>query len=254
MGSSTDAPVELYVAAYDDPDAARGDWDAMKQLAQDDVIEVDGLVLVSRGADGKIDVDDDFHEARKGAAWGAVGGAVVGLIFPPAVLASAAVGAGIGRAPGRCCRTATRPRSRPTSRTRCRPAAPASSRSSRSNGPTTSRRRSRTPATSPRSRSTATARSRSRLQRPRSCCPGPRAWSDRRRAVVDSYIRVGRARASARCGARTMVGPGGWGALSTAMTIEGMATRMATRPRRPTRVAARRRAGRNAGQRCRICR
>ena len=100
MGSSTDAPVELYVAAYDDPDAARGDWDAIKQLAQDDVIEVDGLVLVSRGADGKIDVDDDFHEARKGAAWGAVGGAVVGLIFPPAVLASAAVGAGIGAGAG----------------------------------------------------------------------------------------------------------------------------------------------------------
>jgi uncharacterized membrane protein len=100
MASSTDAPVDLYVAAYDDPDAARGDWDAIKQLAQDDVIKVDGLVLVSRGADGKINVDDDFHEARKGAGWGAVGGAVVGLIFPPALLASAAVGAGIGAGAG----------------------------------------------------------------------------------------------------------------------------------------------------------
>ena len=100
MASSTDAPVDLYVAAYDDPDAARGDWDAIKQLAQDDVIKVDGLVLVSRGADGKIHVDDDFHEARKGAGWGAVGGGVIGLIFPPALLASAAVGAGIGAGAG----------------------------------------------------------------------------------------------------------------------------------------------------------
>ena len=100
MASTTDAPVDLYVAAYADPDAARGDWDTIKGLANDDTIKVDGLILVSRGADGKIDVDDDFHETRKGAVWGAVGGAVVGLIFPPALLASAAVGAGIGAGAG----------------------------------------------------------------------------------------------------------------------------------------------------------
>lgn len=100
MASASDAPVDLYIAAYNDPDAARADWDAIKQAATDDLIKVDGLILVSRGADGKIDVDDDFHETRKGAAWGAVGGAVVGLIFPPALLASAAVGAGIGAGAG----------------------------------------------------------------------------------------------------------------------------------------------------------
>lgn len=102
MASSTDtaAPVDLYVAAYADPDAARGDWDAIKELANDDKIKVDGLVLVSRRGDGKIHVDDNFHETRKGAAWGAVGGAVVGLIFPPALLAGAAVGAGLGAGVG----------------------------------------------------------------------------------------------------------------------------------------------------------
>jgi uncharacterized membrane protein len=100
MASTSETPVDLYVAAYDDPDAARGDWDTIKELAKDDTIKVDGLILVSRRADGKIHVDDDFHETRKGAAWGAVGGAVVGLIFPPALLASAAVGAGIGAGGG----------------------------------------------------------------------------------------------------------------------------------------------------------
>jgi uncharacterized membrane protein len=100
MASSTDAPVDLYIGAYADPEAARGDWDTIKELAKDDVIKVDGLILVSRGADGKIHVDDDFHETRKGATWGAVGGAVVGIIFPPALLASAAVGAGIGAGTG----------------------------------------------------------------------------------------------------------------------------------------------------------
>jgi uncharacterized membrane protein len=100
MASATDVPVDLYIAAYDDPGAARGDWDTIKELAKDDVIKVDGLILVSRRADGKIHVDDDFHETRKGAVWGAVGGAVIGLIFPPALIASAAVGAGIGAGTG----------------------------------------------------------------------------------------------------------------------------------------------------------
>jgi uncharacterized membrane protein len=96
MASETDAPVNLYIAAYADPDAARADWDAIKELAGDDVIKVDGLVLVSRRSDGKIHVDDNFHTAAKGSAWGAVGGAVVGLIFPPSLLAGAAVGAAAG--------------------------------------------------------------------------------------------------------------------------------------------------------------
>jgi uncharacterized membrane protein len=100
MASATEAPVDLYVAAYADPDAARGDWDTIKELANNDMIKVDGLVLVSRGTDGKINVDDDFHETRKGTVWGAVGGAVVGLIFPPSLLAGAAVGAGIGAGAG----------------------------------------------------------------------------------------------------------------------------------------------------------
>ena len=43
MAADTDAPVDLYVAAYLDPDAARADWDAIKQLAADDTIKVEGL-------------------------------------------------------------------------------------------------------------------------------------------------------------------------------------------------------------------
>ncbi len=100
MASDNDTPVDLYIAAYQDPDAARADWESIKQLADDEVIKVDGLVLVSRRSDGKIHVDDDFHTAKKGAAWGAVGGAVVGLIFPPSLLAGAAVGAGVGLGAG----------------------------------------------------------------------------------------------------------------------------------------------------------
>jgi uncharacterized membrane protein len=96
----SDAPVDLYIAAYDDPDAAKDDWDAIKDLAHEGTIEVDGLVLVSRGADGKINVDDNLNATAKGAKWGAVGGLVLGAIFPPSLIAGAAVGAGIGAGTG----------------------------------------------------------------------------------------------------------------------------------------------------------
>jgi uncharacterized membrane protein len=96
----SDAPVDLYIATYSDEEAAQEDWADIKQLARDKAIMVDGLVLVSRGDDGKIEVKDDASDVRKGAALGAVGGAVVGLIFPPALIASAVVGAGIGAGTG----------------------------------------------------------------------------------------------------------------------------------------------------------
>ena len=191
MGSSTDAPVELYVAAYDDPDAARGDWDAIKQLAQDDVIKATG-------------------SSSSAAA-------------PMARSTSTTTSTKPARAPA-CCRTATAEIKADVEDTL--PPAPASSRS-RSNGQVQKALSNASNVT--KEQVDSDSADQSRLRRPRSCCPGPRAWSDRRRAVVDSYIRVGRARASARCGARTMVGPGGWGALSTAIAIEGKAKTMATR-------------------------
>jgi len=100
MTSGNGAPVDLYIAAYSDPDAAQADWDDIKQLASDKTISVEGLVLVRRDADGKIDVEDNAHTVGHGTAWGAGAGLLVGLIFPPALLASglvgAAAGAGIG--------------------------------------------------------------------------------------------------------------------------------------------------------------
>ena len=100
MASEDNTPVDLYIAAYADPDAAQGDWSAIKEMAKEKTITVDGLVLVSRGMDGKIDVKDDFHTVGHGAAWGAGAGLLVGLIFPPALLASGLVGAGAGAGVG----------------------------------------------------------------------------------------------------------------------------------------------------------
>jgi uncharacterized membrane protein len=97
---SDDTPVDLYIAAYSDPDGAGRDWADLKQLEKDEMIKLDGLVLVSRDADGTIHVKEDTHDVRKGSVIGAVGGLVVGLIFPPALLASGLVGAGLGAGAG----------------------------------------------------------------------------------------------------------------------------------------------------------
>jgi uncharacterized membrane protein len=96
MGSDSDTPVDLYIASYASRAAAQADWDAIRRLVSDHVIRVDGLILVSRSMEGKIRVDDNAHEAGKGAAWGAVGGALVGVLFPPTLLVGALVGAGAG--------------------------------------------------------------------------------------------------------------------------------------------------------------
>ncbi|MSO94292.1 MAG: DUF1269 domain-containing protein [Thermoleophilia bacterium] len=88
--------VDLYIAVYPDAGAAQGDWDAIKELADEGEIKIDGLVLVSRKSDGKIHVEDSSHDTRKGLLWGIVGGLVVGLIFPPGLIVGAVVGGGIG--------------------------------------------------------------------------------------------------------------------------------------------------------------
>ena len=100
MAHASDVPVDLYIAAYSDPDAAQEDWDAIKELAKEKVIKVEALVLVSRDADGKIHEKDNAHTVGVGTVLGAAGGFLIGLIFPPALLAwtagGAAVGAGVG--------------------------------------------------------------------------------------------------------------------------------------------------------------
>ena len=98
--TDSDAPMDLYIGAYADADAAQADWDALDQLQSDGVVKLDGVALVTRDAEGKIVVKDTAHTTAHGAGWGAVGGAVIGLIFPPAILGAAAVGAALGAGGG----------------------------------------------------------------------------------------------------------------------------------------------------------
>ncbi len=91
-----DDPKVLYIAAYNDPDSARSDFDALKELVHAGAIFVDEAVLVSRDEDGKIKVDENAHEVAGGSIVGAATGFVVGLIFPPGLIAATVVGGAAG--------------------------------------------------------------------------------------------------------------------------------------------------------------
>jgi uncharacterized membrane protein len=101
----SDAPLDLYVAAYNDPAAAKQDYDALKTLQHGGAIFIDGAVLVSREADGTITVKETGdHDVFKGTAWGIAGGFVVGLFAPP-LLAATVVGAVAGGVIGKLVKT-----------------------------------------------------------------------------------------------------------------------------------------------------
>jgi uncharacterized membrane protein len=85
----------LYVATYADAASAQKDFDKLKAAEGDD-FEVVGAVVMSRDADGKVDVLEVGDEDVARGAWIGGGiGLVVGLFAPP-LLAATAIGAGIG--------------------------------------------------------------------------------------------------------------------------------------------------------------
>jgi uncharacterized membrane protein len=85
----------LYVAVYADADAAKQDFEALKAAEGND-FEVVGAVVMSRDADGKVDVlEQGDEDTASGAVIGGGIGFVVGLFAPP-LLAATAIGAGIG--------------------------------------------------------------------------------------------------------------------------------------------------------------
>jgi hypothetical protein len=123
-------PVDLYIAAYDDADAAQEDFDALKELVKDGVIFMDVAVLVSRDAEGKLTVKENAHEVAKGGMVGRARRARARADLP----------GGCHRGHGRrrprrvrgsavSCPTTASTRSRRRSRTSCLRTPPASSRS-----------------------------------------------------------------------------------------------------------------------------
>ena len=88
----------LYVASYSDATSANADFQTLKDAEGSNDFKVEGAVVMSRDADGNVDVlekGDANTDTSTGAVIGGGIGLVVGLFAPP-LLAATAIGAGIG--------------------------------------------------------------------------------------------------------------------------------------------------------------
>jgi uncharacterized membrane protein len=87
----------VLVARFADPDAAAQVREALRNGESAGHYDVDGVLVVHAGADGKVSVQEmTDHHTRRGVGWGVVGGVIAGILFPPSILASAVVLGGAG--------------------------------------------------------------------------------------------------------------------------------------------------------------
>lgn len=102
VAAMTDGVYTLLIADFADTDTALQAYELLKAAEDGRTVDVEGAVVVSRSAEGELEVQHATdHSTRRGATWGAVGGAVLGLVFPPSIIGSAVVVGLIGAAVGK---------------------------------------------------------------------------------------------------------------------------------------------------------
>ena len=98
----SDGAYTLLVADFASLDSAWEAYEALKSVEDGRSVEIEGVVVVKRDEDGKLEVQKATdHSTRSGLKWGIVGGIALGVIFPPSILGSAAVLGGAGAAVGK---------------------------------------------------------------------------------------------------------------------------------------------------------
>src|SRR3954454_2390973 len=98
----SDGAYTLMVADFSDTDTAWEAYEALKEVEDGRTVEIEGVVVVKRSADGTLEIQKATdHSTKSGLKWGVVGGIALGVIFPPSILGSAAVlgagGAAVGK-------------------------------------------------------------------------------------------------------------------------------------------------------------
>jgi len=97
----SDGAYTLIVADFNDTEIAWQAYEQLKSLEDGRTVEIEGVVVVKKNDDGKLEVQKvTDHTTRRGLGWGVVGGVVLGVIFPPSILASAVVLGAAGAASG----------------------------------------------------------------------------------------------------------------------------------------------------------
>ena len=79
-----DTPTDVFVAGYQDIDAATKDFESLVAQVKEGKVEIEGVILVTHEEDGTVSVEQTGdHLGRKGAGWGGGVGLAAGLFAPP---------------------------------------------------------------------------------------------------------------------------------------------------------------------------
>jgi len=90
----------IMVATYPDEQAARDDYQVVKEAHRRGLVGSYDAAVITKDSDGKVHENKDETSTRHGAWWGIAAGAAVGVLFPPSVIGAAAVGGVIGGVSG----------------------------------------------------------------------------------------------------------------------------------------------------------
>jgi uncharacterized membrane protein len=102
VAAATDGAYTVLVADFADTATAWDAYEALKSVEDGRTVEIEGVVVVKREADGKLEIQKATdHSTRSGLRWGLVGGIALGLVFPPTIIGSAAALGGVGAATGK---------------------------------------------------------------------------------------------------------------------------------------------------------
>jgi len=98
----SDGAYTLFVADFSDTATAWQAYEALKSVEDGRTVEIEGVLVVKREADGTFEVQKATdHSTKHGLRWGLVGGVALGVLFPPSILGSAAVLGAAGAAAGK---------------------------------------------------------------------------------------------------------------------------------------------------------
>jgi uncharacterized membrane protein len=92
----SDGPVFIYAATYADPAGAEADYDALLELHEAKLVGTYDVALVTKDANGKVQVEKHEKPTQHGAWGGIAAGAAVGVLAAPAVVPAALVGGIVG--------------------------------------------------------------------------------------------------------------------------------------------------------------
>jgi uncharacterized membrane protein len=97
--------IVIFLGTYDDVEAAREDFEAIKVAKREHFLGDYESALFMKDESGDVKIlNTDATERAFGATAGAITGGVIGLLFPPALVATAVAGAGVGAAAGQMMR------------------------------------------------------------------------------------------------------------------------------------------------------